>query len=80
MAGMDGLMMSMLVVALFVAMGITLSEMRAALRPAVCPECSHCRQRLDEERRRQDDLQEAYELRWGLRDRDDEPHHRHRRD
>jgi len=52
--------------ALAVAMILTLYEMGASLRPAVCSECPHCRQRAEEEARLQEQLSRDYARRNGL--------------
>ena len=58
-------------IALAVAMVMTLFEMRLSLQPDVCPECPHCQARQEAERRLQEDLARQYAQRHGL-DRDDE--------
>jgi hypothetical protein len=68
---MDGSMLQpMGLVALVVAMIVTLYEMGAALRPVTCPECHHCQARVAEEARRQDQLAREYARRNGLDDDD----------
>lgn len=57
-------------VALVVAMIVTLYEMGAALRPVTCPECRHCQERVADEARVQDQLAREYARRNGL-DNDD---------
>ena len=57
-------------VALVVAMIVTLYEMGAALRPVSCPECRHCQELAENERRLQDQLAREYARRNGL-DRDE---------
>jgi len=52
--------------ALMVAMILTLYDMGAALRPATCPECGHCQERVREDARRQDQLAREYARRNGL--------------
>ena len=59
-------------VALVVAMIVTLYEMGAALRPVTCPECRHCQERVAEEARLQDQLAREYARRNGLDDDKDE--------
>jgi hypothetical protein len=60
-------------IALAVAMTITLFEMRLSLQPETCPECPHCQARLEAERRLQEDLARQYARRHGLeRDDDDD--------
>jgi hypothetical protein len=58
-------------IALAVAMVLTLVEMRLSLLPDRCPECPHCQARLEAEQRLQDELARQYARRHGL-DRDDE--------
>jgi hypothetical protein len=59
--------------ALFVAMIVTLYDMRASLRPTTCPECRHCQERVAEEARVQDQLAREYARRNGLdNDEDDD--------
>ncbi len=69
---MDGSMLQSIgLVALVVAMILTLYDMGASLRPAVCSECPHCRQRAEEEARIQEQLSREYARRNRL-DIDDE--------
>jgi hypothetical protein len=64
---MDGSMLQPLgLVALVVAMIVTLYEMGASLRPAVCAECPHCRQRAEEDAVRQERLSREYARRNGI--------------
>jgi len=58
-------------VALVVAMILTLYDMGASLRPSVCSECPHCRQRAEEDARRQEQLSREYARRHRI-DLDDE--------
>lgn len=60
------------VVALLVAMIVSLYDMGASLRPARCAECSHCRTLAAEEARRQERLSREYARRVGLDDEDDD--------
>jgi hypothetical protein len=69
---MDGSMLQLGLWALVVAMIVTLYDMRSALRPAACPECSHCRQRAAEEARLQDRLAREYARRHGLESDDED--------
>ncbi len=70
---MEGTMLQPLgLVALVVAMIVTLYEMRVSLRPATCPECSHCRQRAEEAALLQERLSQEYARRNGLEIDDDE--------
>ena len=64
---MDGSILQPLGIgALAVAMILTMYEMGASLRPAVCSECPHCRQRAEEEARLQEQLSRDYARRNGL--------------
>jgi hypothetical protein len=64
---MDGFTMQVVgLIALAVAMVMTLYEMRMSLQPVTCPECPHCQARLEAERRLQEDLARQYERRHGL--------------
>jgi hypothetical protein len=58
-------------IALAVAMVMTLIEMRISLQPESCAECPHCQARLEAERRLQEDLARQYARRHGI-ERDDE--------
>jgi hypothetical protein len=70
---MDGsLLQPMGLAALVGAMIITLYEMGAALRPATCPECSHCRAIAEADAREQERLAREYSRRVGLSDKDDD--------
>jgi hypothetical protein len=70
---MDGSMLQILgLVALVGAMIITLYEMGTSLRPATCPECSHCRELAEAEARDQERLASEYSKRVGLPDKDDD--------
>jgi hypothetical protein len=53
-------------IALAVAMVMTLFEMRLSLQPDTCAECPHCQARLEAERRVQEDLVAQYERRHGI--------------
>jgi hypothetical protein len=59
-------------VALVVAMIVTLYDMGASLRPVACPECVHCRLAAAEDQRQQDLLAREYARRNGLHDPDDD--------
>jgi hypothetical protein len=66
---MDGSLLQPLgLIALVGAMAITLYDMRTAMRPAVCPECAHCRARAEAEAREQELLAREYARRVGLED------------
>ena len=72
---MDGSLLQPIgLTALVLAMIITLYEMGAALRPATCPECSHCRALAEADAREQERLAREYAKRAGLPDRDDDDH------
>jgi hypothetical protein len=69
---MDGSTIQVLgVVALAIAMVMTLFEMRVSLQPESCAECPHCQARQEAERCLQEDLARQYARRHHL-DRDDE--------
>jgi hypothetical protein len=69
---MDGSLLQQLGLgALVIAMIVTLYDMGASLRPASCPECRHCRDRAEEDARRQEALSREYARRHGLDDDDD---------
>jgi hypothetical protein len=77
---MDTSALPLVFLALLAGLAGTWIEMQGALRPPVCPECAHCRdrvarerqERLDEERQ-QADARAAYARRW-RQDRDDTRH------
>jgi len=60
------MLLPMGLVALAVAMIVTLYEMGTALRPVSCPECRHCQELAERERRLQDQLAREYARRNGL--------------
>ena len=69
---MDGSTIQVLgLIALAIAMVMTLFEMRLSLQPETCAECPHCQARQEAERRLQEDLARQYARRHGV-DRDDE--------
>jgi hypothetical protein len=68
---MDGSILQVGLIAIVGAMILTMYEMGAALRPAACPECSHCRARATEEAREQERLAREYAHRIGLDDDED---------
>jgi hypothetical protein len=69
---MDGSFLQPLgLIAIIVAMILTLYDMGVSLRPATCAECPHCRQRAYEDARRQEQLSREYARRNGL-DADDD--------
>jgi hypothetical protein len=66
-------LMSMALVALFVAVIVTAFEMRLSIAPDSCPECAHCRARAADEAARQRELDRAYARSQGIeRDEDDD--------
>ena len=72
---MDGSILQPLsLIAVAVAMVLTLYDMRSSLRPATCPKCTHCVAIAEEEARIQDQLAREYARRVGLED--DEDDHR----
>jgi len=58
-------------IALAVAMILTVYDLRASLAPETCDECPHCRARKEEDRRRQEELAREYARKNGL-DQDEE--------
>ena len=72
---MDGSILQPLgLIAVAVAMVLTLYDMRSSLRPATCPECAHCLAVAEEQARIQAQLTRDYARRVGLED--DEDDHR----
>lgn len=69
---MDGSLLPVSLIALAVALVVTLYDMTASLRPATCAECSHCRARADDEARKQEALGREYARRLGIDDEDDD--------
>jgi hypothetical protein len=51
---------------------MTLYEMGSALRPATCPECSHCRALAESRAREQERLAREYANQIGLPEDDDD--------
>jgi hypothetical protein len=71
-SAMDGSMLQALgLIAVAVAMLVTLYDLRLSLSPETCSECPHCLARADAERRRQEELAREYERRIGLDEDDD---------
>jgi hypothetical protein len=69
---MDGSMLQpAALVALAVAMIVTLYDLRLSLVPERCAECPHCRARAEADRREQEDLAREYARRHGLDHEDD---------
>jgi hypothetical protein len=58
--------------ALVVAMIITLYDMGAALKPSTCPDCPHCRARAEAAALEQERLNREYAKRVGLLDDEDD--------
>lgn len=58
--------------ALVVAMIITMYDMGASLRPGTCPECSHCRAAAEADARERERLAREYARSVGLRDDEDD--------
>ena len=58
--------------AIAIAMVVTLFEMRVSLLPERCAECPHCRGIADAERREQEQLAREYARRHHLDDPDDD--------
>jgi hypothetical protein len=63
-------------VALVVAMIVTLYDMSASLRPVSCPECPHCQQIAAEDALKQEQLAREYARRNHLPDPDDDDRRR----
>jgi hypothetical protein len=69
---MDGsVLQSAGLIALVVAMILTIYDLRASLAPETCAECPHCQARAEAERRTQEELSREYARRNGF-DRDDD--------
>jgi hypothetical protein len=58
--------------ALVVAMIITLYDMGTALKPSTCPDCPHCRALAEAAAREQERLNREYAKRMGLLDDEDD--------
>jgi len=70
---MDGsIVLGSAVLAIAIAMVVTLYDLRLSLQPESCPECSHCRARVDARRVEEERLAREYARRHGLDDRDDD--------
>jgi hypothetical protein len=64
---MDGVFLGPLgLVAVIVAMIVTLYEMHSSLRPPSCPECRHCLEIVAADARQQEQLAREYARRSGL--------------
>lgn len=59
-------------VALAVAMILTIYDLRASLAPETCSECRHCRERAEAARLSQERLAREYARKHGLDRRDDD--------
>lgn len=59
-------------IALLLAMLITLYDMGSALKPSTCPECGHCRALAAAAAAEQERLNRDYARRMGLEDDDDD--------
>jgi hypothetical protein len=57
-----------------VAIGLVGYDMRAALKPPVCPECPHCAAEREAARQRDAEVEDWWGRRYGLRRPDDEDH------
>ncbi len=69
---MDGSTLQVLgLIALAVAMLVTMYDLRLSLSPETCSECPHCLARAEAERRRQEELSREYARRMGLDEDDD---------
>jgi hypothetical protein len=69
---MDGSTLQVLgLIALAVAMLVTMYDLRLSLSPETCSECPHCLARAETERRRQEELSREYARRIGLDEDDD---------
>ena len=69
---MDQSIAQLLVLAFAGASVISFAEMRSALTPPACSECSHCRSLAYEKRRREEELRNSYARRYGLVEHDDD--------
>jgi hypothetical protein len=68
---MDGSILQVGLVALVGAIVLTTYEMGSALRPVTCPECAHCRARLEADRLEQERLAREYARKMNLPDEDE---------
>lgn len=69
---MDGSILQVGLAAIFGAMVLMVYEMGASLRPAACPECTHCAARRAADEREQELLAREYARRTGLHDDEDD--------
>jgi len=58
-------------IALAIAIIVTMYDLRLSLSPETCSECPHCRARAEAERRRQEELARDYARRMGIDEDDD---------
>jgi len=59
------------VIALVIAIVVTMYDLRLSLSPETCPECPHCQARAEAERLRQERLAREYSRRIGIDEDDD---------
>ncbi len=69
---MNGSSQRLVLIAVAIAIVVTLYEMGQSFRPAVCPECGHCRALAEQEVQTQEHLAREYARRVGLDDENDE--------
>ncbi len=62
------ILQTLALIAVAIAIVVTMYEMGQSLRPAVCPECSHCRAIAEHEAQVQERLTREYARRVGLDD------------
>ncbi|MFL5756914.1 MAG: hypothetical protein ACJ77N_11510 [Chloroflexota bacterium] len=75
---MDPSIAALLSLAFVAATGITAYELRSALDPPHCPECTHCQTRAIRKQRAEQELREWYARRWGFEERDEDERRRRR--